>query len=246
MPLREDKSDIITGSEFLSVLMGSDPNDKHLISDINKKEAPRLVEDIEEEILSSSRGDASRRSRSNEKQLNSLKIDLLNPKSEIDEDLLPASSSFYGDNLPNDRLKNGFLNERFEDDTPKIIGVRVTSSVAVGRGSKTHTLENPPPPPPTLMDDHKLKTSEPRHKYDSPTTWRPPLFRFINRDYYKGVPSNRQYVSTLPEPLVGANVDYIQQQKERELNRKKADNLHPYQRAISAILFVQFGSEHFR
>lgn len=259
LPLQQNAvEDIITGQEFLTLLDNSDSNKEHLVYDINKKEAPRINSKAEEllslhddELMIESNNEEklfSRNSRSNkeESKENSLKNEPVAIKDEDisnddDDDLNFASSSYYRENENNERLKNGFppgsIPSQFDEDTPKIIGVRVTSSVAVGRGNNTPQLLVSQQAPLTSNNNESEKSSksiETGHKYtnDSPTTWRPSVLRFLNQEYYKGASSNRHSVSTLPGGLMGANTDYIQQQKEREMARNNPGLLHPYQRAI--------------
>ncbi|XP_077295336.1 uncharacterized protein LOC143917631 [Arctopsyche grandis] len=256
LPLQRDAAeDIITGQEFLT-LLGSHSNKEHLVYDINKKEAPRIhaqdgeLSNLHDDVILSDSQDRhtpiSRNSRSNkeESRENSLKNEPIPIKKEDisdDDDLHFAGSSYYRENENNERLKNTYsssaIPSHFDDDTPKIIGVRVTSSVAVGRGNKSPRIlinqdVSDLPNADEIRKKSKIIEAENKYSNDSPTTWRPPALRFLNHEYYKGASSNRHSISTLPGPLGGANEDYIQQQKERELARKKPEVVHPYQRSI--------------
>lgn len=255
LPLQQNAvEDIITGQEFLT-LLNSDSSKDHLVYDINKKEAPRInpkgeeLLNIHDDVFmneSQNEQTFSRSSRSNkeESRENSLKNEPVAIKDEDisnDDDLNFASSSYYRENENNERLKNGFppssIPAQLDEDAPKIIGIRVTSSVAIGRGNKTPQLlvnqQAPVTPNTNIESDKSSKSVHTGNKYtnDSPTTWRPSVFRFLNQEYYKGASSNRHSVS-IPGGLMGANTDYIQQQKEREMARNNPGLLHPYQRAI--------------
>lgn len=239
----------ISGSEILSIFLGSDSKNDNIVHDINKKEAPRINAEervqLDHDLVINSSSEhlipITRNSRSNKHEQFDMKSNSKrNKKGNVNDndDLEAASSSYYRDN---DHIKRELNTNSFgelinsQDESPKIIGVRVTSSVAVGRRINSPQAANPGPLPViTSAADtaRKVKSDTPANKFiqDSPTTWRP---QHINHDYHRGVPSNRHSVSALPGVVMGANPDYILQQKERELNRKRQETMHPYQRSFS-------------
>lgn len=172
------------------------------IGDINKKEAPR-ISDSKPKENPKHHVPVSRNSRSNK------------------DDLQTASSSYYNENIADEQsIESDFA------DTPKILGVRVTSSVAVARGKPAPINQDD-----TVNTPRKIKSPGYLNRFadDSPTTWRPSHFRLPHKDFYRGVSSNRHTVTTLPGSLLGANEDYIEQQRTREATAKKPD---PYQTSI--------------
>lgn len=250
MPFTRQSSEDISGSEILSVFLGSDSKNDNIVHDINKKEAPRInpeeLVQLDHDLVINSSSEhlipITRNSRSNKNEQFEMKSNSKRNKKENvndNDDLEAASSSYYRDN---DHIKRELNTNSFgelissQDESPKIIGVRVTSSVAVGRRINSPQAASPGPQLPLISSAvetaRKVKSDGSANKFtlDSPTTWRP---QHIHQDYHRGVPSNRHSVSTLPAVVTGANPDYILQQKERELNRKRQETMHPYQRSFS-------------
>lgn len=251
MPFTRQASEDISGSEILSVFLRSDSKNDNIVHDINKKEAPRIIAEervrLDHDLVINSSIEhlipITRNSRSSKNEQFDMKSNSKRNKkgnANDNDDLEAASSSYYRDN---DHIKRELNTNSFgelknsRDESPKIIGVRVTSSVAVGRRINSPQQAASPGSQLPLISSaaetaRKVKSDASANKFvlDSPTTWRP---QHINQDYHRGVPSNRHTVSALPGVIMGANPDYILQQKERELNRKRQETMHPYQRSFA-------------